>query len=263
MPKFDSLFLATKGRPMIHRLNARPQGIPVSILYDSNFATYQGVFFLIHGHTGNRHDATIVQFQNELAAFGFYTVALDAFFHGDRKEEPYVTLNGEAIAKAMPSVLDQTCRDIATLYRTEFAMISPIVGVLGTSMGGHVAYLLPGYLPDTLISIPLIGAPDVLRHYRTSKRFLGDAIDSLFEHYSGLKKPSPELYANRHLLQINGDKDDVVRYENALDFHGELPTNNAVEHWFVLESCGHEITPHMHQVVAEFIQDVVIKLKQL
>ncbi|MCK7488472.1 MAG: hypothetical protein MZU97_25500 [Bacillus subtilis] len=151
---------------------------------------------MIHGHTGNRFDATIVRFQNELAALGFYTVALDAFRHGDRKVEPYVTLNGEAIAKAMPSVLNQTCLDIATLYRTEFVTISPIVGVLGTSMGGHVAYLLPNYLPETLISIPLIGAPDVLRHYHTSKRFLGDAIDALFEHYPGLKKPSPE-----HLCQ--------------------------------------------------------------
>jgi uncharacterized protein len=250
-----------KGRPMIHIRNASPQGIPITIIHDSNFATYQGVFFLIHGHTGNRHDATIVQFQHELAALGFYTVALDAYRHGDRKEEPYVTLNGEAIAKAMPGVLDQTCQDITTLYQSEFQSISAVVGVLGTSMGGHVAYLLPNYLPATLISIPLIGAPDGLRHYRTSKRFLGDAIEALFESLPNLKKPSPELYANRHLLQINGDKDDVVRYENALDFHGELPTHSAVEHWFVLESCGHEITPHMHQVVAEFIQDVTPKLK--
>ena len=245
---------------MIQRHDAHPQGIPITIIHDSNFATYQGVFFLIHGHTGNRFDATIVAFQTLLATFGYYTVALDASRHGERKIEPYLTLKGEAIAKAMPGVLDQTCLDIALLYHTEFQSISRVVGVLGTSMGGHVAYLLPNYLPETLISIPLIGAPDVLRHYHTSKRFLGDAIDALFEHLPGLKKPSPELYANRHLLQINGDKDDVVRYENALDFHGELPSNQAVEHWFVLESCGHEITPHMHEVVAEFLAAVAGKI---
>jgi len=215
------------------------------------------VFFLIHGHTGNRFDPTIVAFAEAIAARGHVAVAVDAFKHGERKTEPYVTMDGKAIAIAMVEVLEQTCKDLKTLYDGLFRAQGLKVGVLGTSMGGHVSYLLPGILPETTIAIPLIGAPDIKRHYKTSKAWLGDAIEPLFPDTSVRMKADPAWFPTRHLLQINGTKDDVVRYENAFDFHVELAAEKGFEHWFVLEECGHEITKTMHQTVGEFLDAVL------
>lgn len=216
----------------------------------------RGVFFLIHGHTGNRQDRTIVRFAEELANRGYASVAMDAYRHGDRKQEPYVSLDGTAIAKTMVNVLEQTCLDIKTVYDDLYRPLGLHVGVLGTSMGGHIAYLLPGVLPETTISVALIGAPDVPRHYHRSKAWLGEAIEPLFQDRRISLIADPAWYRTRHLLQINGDKDDVVRYENALDFHGELPSSKDIEHWFILESCGHEITESMHQALREFLDQI-------
>jgi hypothetical protein len=215
------------------------------------------VFFLVHGHTGNRFDPTIVKFAEAIAARGQVAVAVDAFRHGERKTEPYVTLDGTAIATAMIDVLEQTCRDLKTLYDGLFRTLGLKVGVLGTSMGGHVSYLLPGVLPETALAIPLIGAPDVKRHYQTSKAWLGNAIEPLFQDRDVAMKADPSWFKTRHLLQINGTKDQVVRYENAFDFHVELSAEAGFEHWFVLEECGHEITEMMHKTVGEFLDAVL------
>lgn len=234
------------------------QGIPYT-LYQASDETASFVFFLVHGHTGNRLDRTIVRFAEEIASRGCVAVAVDAFRHGERKTEPYIGLDGTAIAKTMVEVLEQTCLDIKTLYDALFKKQNLTVGILGTSMGGHIAYLLPGVLPETAIAIPLIGAPDVPRHYRTSKAWLGEAIEPLFQNRIVPMKADAAWFQTRHLLQINGTKDDVVRYENAFDFHLELPTNPLVEHWFVLESCGHEIPESMHKTVGEFLDAVFSK----
>jgi esterase/lipase len=232
--------------------------IPLTIISPDN-RDPRGVFFLIHGHIGNRKDATIVRFAEELAHRGYISVALDSYRHGDRLQEPYLSMDGTAIAKAMVSVVEQTCLDIVTVYQDLFSSQRLQVGVLGTSMGGHIAYLLPGVMPETTISIALIGAPDVLRHYLRSKAWLGDEIEPLFQDRRIPMMADPSWYRTRHLLQINGNKDDIVRYENALDFHGELPTADSVEHWFVLESCGHEITESMHRILQEFLDQIDAK----
>ncbi|MCK7489790.1 MAG: hypothetical protein MZU79_05855 [Anaerotruncus sp.] len=238
--------------------NLLHRGIPIT-LYTPKDGPGTHVFFLVHGHTGNRFDPTIVRFARMLCDRGMTAVSVDAFRHGERKTEPYVSLDGAAIAKAMVEVLEQTCKDIKTLYDDLFRKDGLSVGVLGTSMGGHVSYLLPGVLPETTIAIPLIGAPDVKRHYRTSKKWLGDGIEPLFVDRSIPLHADPAWFEERHLLQINGTKDDVVRYENAFDFHLELKTASPIEHWFVLEGCGHEITESMHKTVGEFLDAVLAK----
>ena len=77
-----------------------PETIPYT-LYPASGKAPSFVFFLIHGHTGNRFDPTIVKFAEAIAARGQVAVAVDAFRHGERKTEPYVTLDGTAIATAM------------------------------------------------------------------------------------------------------------------------------------------------------------------
>jgi hypothetical protein len=241
---------------MIERLHTTLCNVPVNIAIDATNDSPKGVFYLIHGHTGNKEDVTIRRFQTILAQMGYEAISLDAYAHGSRIAPPYTSTDSTLHALAMPEVVKHTLQDIALIHQTHYLKNYHICGVLGISMGGHVAYLAPQFMPFVNIIIPLIGAPHMARHYLKSKSWLADKTSEIQHILDELQVINLEMYQHIHILQINGTKDDVVHYENAFDFHVSLPKAQDVEHWFVLEEVGHIVNEAMVSTVTEFMNKI-------
>lgn len=244
---------------MIEHYQTKLQDLFVDIAIHSTNDTPIGVVYLIHGHTGNKEDFTIRRFQHLFADFGFEAVAIDASRHGQDLSYPYT--NRELFReqqKAMPEVIFETCQAIQSVHEQHYQEKYTYFGVLGISMGAHIAYLLPKWLPQIGFIIPFIGAPDVWMHYNTTKRaLLHEEVDDLRSTIKPLELPDLRIYQTIDILQINGTKDDVVHYENSFLFHNALPKAINREHWFVLEEVGHTVSEAFVRVFEEFMQKIL------
>lgn len=244
---------------MIEHYQTKIQVLFVDIAIKSTNDHPIGVVYLVHGHTGHKEDYTIRRFQHLFADMGFEAVALDASRHGEDKRYPYT--NPQLFIEqqlAMPDVIWETLQAIAKVHQTHYQDKYAFFGVLGISMGGHVAYLLPKLLPTISFIIPLIGAPDIWMHYNTTKReIIHEDVDRLKQAIEPLSLPDLSVYQTIDILQINGTKDEVVNYENSFLFHNSLPKADHREHWFVLEEVGHTVTEAFVRVFEEFMQKIL------
>lgn len=249
---------------MIEHMKTKIHQTPVDIAIRSDLDTIDKVVYLVHGHTGNKEDFTIRRFQNLFAELGFEAVALDASRHGEQLAYPYTSKDTFIEQQlAMPEVLLETLDQIKAIHQSHYQDHVRFAGILGISMGGHIAYLLPKWIPGIQFIIPLIGAPDVSVHYqRTKSAFLKDRISECSHALDQLTLPDRSIYQNIHILQINGTHDDVVHYENSFNFHTDLPKPNQREHWYVLEEVGHTVTESFVETVDAFLHKILSSEEQ-
>jgi dienelactone hydrolase len=226
-------------------------GIPVTE-YRDDAGTDRGVFFLVHGHTGER--SHVADLAMRFAALGYLAVAVDAYRHGARLESPYGTGDAQAVTMAMPEVVERTCADLEHLARTEYSAFGKY-SFSGVSMGGHIAFQMPKRIAATAIA-PFIGSPDMLRHYAVTKadriglrelEILGPILNRLEI------GPDYSAYRDVKIVIANGADDPVVDYRFVADFHDALVRDGHTDIALTLFPCGHEVTADMKDhVLAAF-----------
>jgi esterase/lipase len=229
-------------------------GVPLTEYYDETLNTFKGVAFIVHGHTGNKDFHDIKRYPLELMNHGYYTISIDAYKHGERIEEPYLTLPYIDKTLAMPEVIYRTVIDIIMLYENHYKQISSKLLVSGTSMGGHIAFQMPKYYPSTYAIIPLIGSPDMESHFfLTKKDFIGDKISLCKQEIEALRIEDLTPYLNCKIAFYNGTKDEVVESRFAKKFYEHLVQLNHPMVEYKEFDCGHTVTIDMLDSMSSFL----------
>ena len=225
------------------------------IEYASETITPIGVFFLIHGHTCSKDPMFFGSFPQKLTEMGYVVVAIDAYKHGERIEEPYLSGFDYEKTMAMLDVIQRTCIDLKNLYINHYQHIGGKLGFLGISMGGHIVFQMPKYIQKIDFLIPIIGAPDLKRHYVEMKsNLLGEEKMNQLSTLLTLLSTDDSLYDKETLMLIlEGKNDTIVSYKNADDFYQRMKSKNYPNIEYIDFPVGHEVTAEMENFVFNFI----------
>lgn len=232
--------------------------IPVIEYYDPEQTTFKGIVFLVHGHHGNKELRGLESIPLGFMERGYFVVSVDAYKHGERIEVPY-TLPDSGIdtTLAMPEVIYHTIQDIIYLFENHYQKIADKMIVLGTSMGGHVAFQMPKYYANTFMILPMIGSPDFQNHYFVTKKdILKDKIDLCKDEVNALRIDDLKPYLKTKIGIFNGIDDFIVEIRFVEPFVNKLKTLKHPNLYFESFPVGHVVNYEMVQSMFRFFDEV-------
>ncbi len=240
--------------------------IPVKVCYVDDHAK-KGLVILSHGFTGNK------EYWNEkmitLAKMGFYAVALDNRYHGERKgvsfKEKIMTGDGHIVLVTLRKVMNETALDISTLidHFTSSKMIDTSkIGMIGMSMGGFVTYA--SLVNDKRISfaVPMISSPFWDDIPEDSRVLRSDEAIKEFTDYAAQNSPANhiEKFYPRKIFALIGKNDIHFKAERVVDFYDRLiavyntdSTNLKINQYDV----GHEVNEIMWYDVVKWLKEEI------
>ena len=236
------------------------QGIPVNEYYLPNQSTYKGVFFVVHGFESSK-DFGVGLLPKQIAELGYFVVSVDAYKHGLRIQEPFLSGDDWTKTKSIFEIIEQTTNDIAMLYQTEYSSISNVVGISGFSMGAMISYQLPRILPEVQIIVPFIGTPRLTTLLNIPKYI--NLVNSMS------KKESDDIqhichkldlsfhlqrYTSLSILALVGQKDGMVSMEDNVQFIQHI--QHLGNHFASIKSypVGHQLSDDMINDALNFIR---------
>lgn len=230
------------------------KGIPYNE-YSMDNTDFKGLVFVQHGFQSTKeYGADYLALT--LARRGHKVVAIDAYKHGERIEEPYITGEDPARYAEIFDVVEHTAKDIVLLYEGVFSTEFKVFDMIGVSMGGFIAYSLALKTDKINKLVPTITTPmfsklarvrenmdnvDMYRQVVEAKLPFIDSIDP----YSHMEKMN-----YKKMLILNGDKDPLIPVEDALKFFHELNDCNAKIHIY---DEVHEVNRQMQKEIFNFI----------
>lgn len=188
-------------------------GIPINEYYKED-TELKGLVFIQHGFESNKNRGADYLAIN-LARLNFFVVSLDAYKHGLRVAEPYITQPEYLRFKEAFKVIDSTGDDIIKLHKELYINRFPLFDLVGVSMGGMITYNVSLKYDKINKLIPVISTP-ILYEFAEWLVDRGDKLyeDTLKEVESFIKEIDPsdkvdQLKYNK-LFIINTTEDSVV-----------------------------------------------------
>lgn len=199
-------------------------------LFGVNDQANAPLVFVTHGRGGNVTD-TFDQCR-ALAALGLLAVAVEQRNHGRRLVD--ARGNNDNPADMMYSIILGTALDISLLIDfipPRLGLSTDRVGVTGASLGGHVTQMAMALDPRITVGASLIGSGDYRRlmELRAARHgivedqfatFYPPTLEELVQRYDPIHHP--DRFADRPLLLLNGDSDDLVQVECNQRFEAAL-----------------------------------------
>lgn len=223
-------------------------GLKVIECYGHNPKT---VCFIYHGFTSNKEEGTYFM-MFELAKLGLHVVAIDAYKHGSRLEEPMVTGSFEERESEILEIVVRTAKDLKVLYDDHYAKLYDECMVTGISMGGAVTYVAGYMIPQAKWIIPMIGFPcltdiaeDAIHKTRTYESNWLETYDPM-EHLDEMK--------NKIILMLNSENDDLVNIKYARKYYQALLERNTCDIELHEFEVGHNVPMEMRRVVYDNIK---------
>ncbi len=234
--------------------NIVKDSIPVNEVYIEG-GTPKGLVFVQHGYLSNKErggDYLAIP----LARLGYFVVCVDAYKHGERKEEPFIDAPDFEKLQEVMLVITKTALDIKKLHE-EFYTDYPTFDMIGVSLGGMVAYYLATETTKINKLIPVISTPD----------FLDKAIHAI--HDAGLREEEVLTPKNRNyiegvnpvnrmdklvyeeLLMLCGTRDNVVPMQASKDWYDIYKSDKIT---FKTYDASHNVTRIMQADIYEFLQ---------
>ena len=210
----------------------------------------KGLFFIMHGHFGNKTFSNFLGLADKIFDLGYDVVSVDAYKHGDRKAVPYFENDPVLTTIEMLTVIEHTLSDIVYLYKTNYQNRTDKVSIVGTSMGGHIAYLLNRYLPIEFC-IPIIGTPNLGLHYETKKKKILKERYTLIEEQVNRLTLKKEEFTPRFAFALQGDHDDTVSKEPSKAF---IESFRKEQYIYKSYPCGHDLTQEMIEDIIQFVR---------
>ncbi len=218
------------------------EGIPVLTYTPPNA---NKLIFINHGIYGSK-DIIMQLIGMPLAKIGYKVVALDAYLHGDRVEEP-IKSKGESSRLKMLEVVKHTATDLIRLHEDLYLDTYPRYDVLGLSMGGLLAYYLTTITANIEYVVPLITTPN----FKTIN-FNTDDLDSETQMAleSDINQMDPASHtANmqfKKFFAFSGKHDEVIPYHHTDAFIEANPDLNMIHETF---DTNHSLNPKMAERV--------------
>lgn len=246
------------GQGGIHLITKkRVDGVPMIEYRGDSYEKVKGVIFIVHGHTGQKELGDLEKYPIHLMESGYLVLVIDAFKHGERIEEPYISQTGLDKTLAMPEVIFHTAMDIIQLYESYYQLESDNLIVSGISMGGHIAFQIPKYYPKVKTILPFIGSPDIPSHYFiTKKAIIQDSMYLCKAEVEALQINDLTPYLNCNIAMMNGEQDDVVEARFAKSFYEKLTPFHQANLFYKEYPCGHRVTDEMLEDVYAFLDRI-------
>ncbi len=216
--------------------------------------TPKGLTFIQHGYESNKIWGTEYLAMN-IARLGYHVVSIDAYKHGDRKEEPFVSQSGYYRLKEAFYVIERTADDILYLFNNVFNAYQTF-DMLGISLGGMVAYLLATKTDKINRLLPIISTPDFHKqaYYAissagidTAKFFTQEKLDYIESIDPILKR---DQWQYNKLALFVSENDDEVPPRPSLKF---IKHHKDMIDAFFLYDCKHNVPKRMQQDILSYL----------
>ncbi|WP_158497939.1 prolyl oligopeptidase family serine peptidase [Candidatus Izimaplasma bacterium HR1] len=216
--------------------------VPLNEYYQKDIK-HKGLIFIQHGYQSNKeYGADYLALT--LARMGYFVVSIDAYKHGERIEEPYLSKNEQGMLLEAPAVIRHTSIDIIKLHRIRYKERFPKFDLIGISMGAMIAYYTATKTDKIRNLIPVIGTPDFMyqaNHNLTAAgikvdEYLNEDAINYLERISPINKVSRMKYEK--LLMLNGTIDEIVPVIPTVRFIEEYDPHN---YEFKTYETGHDV----------------------
>ena len=230
-------------------------GVPFLEYYQENIE-YRGLIFVQHGYTSNKEFGSDF-LALRLARMGYFVVAIDAYKHGERIQEPYTSKDWPKMFYESPYVIRRTAIDINRLFKKRYQKSYDKYSIVGVSMGAMIAYYLSTKTPHIDKLVPVIGTPDFIdrARYGVEKDGYDSSVYLNKETLSYLSNMNPIEHVDKMkynmMLIVIGKKDDVVPHQRTLDFFDEY--ENSKMKLRVFEE-GHTVNKEMQLEIFDFFK---------
>lgn len=218
-----------------------------------------GLVFVQHGFTSNKERGSDFLALN-LARKGFLVVAIDAYKHGKRIQEPFISKPLYKQYFDIFTVVKRTARDIDRLFRKYYHQTYEKYDVVGVSMGGMIAFYLTTISKNLSRVIPVISAPDFFElSIATFSDDLQDYQQYVHNKKGYIDKISPinhiELMKFEKMFMLNTTKDPMVPYQLTKNFYESFNLPNS---YFKLYEDVHNVNREMQEDIICFLLDDTI-----
>ncbi|MFK5883014.1 MAG: hypothetical protein QM489_01590 [Candidatus Izemoplasma sp.] len=229
-------------------------GLPLNEYYMKNIQ-YKGLIFLQHGFGSKKERGTDYLAIN-LARLGYFCVSIDAYKHGERIEEPYISKALYLQYYEAYDVIENTAKDILLLFNKHYKKKYKNFDFIGISLGGMIGYYLSTITDNISKLIPAISSPMFTRlatiETDLEQQEKYDELLSAKKEY--IKELDPYLNKNKikfkSMFICNGTKDPVISHQHSVEFVAEM--NNDLISIKLYEE-GHVVSRKMQEDILGFI----------
>jgi cephalosporin-C deacetylase-like acetyl esterase len=228
----------------------------------------KNLLILSHGFTGNKENWT--DKMDQLAQMGFYTVALDNRYHGERKgisfKEKIMTPDGHLDLVVLRKTMNETALDISTLidhYVMDKTINASEIGMLGISMGGFVTYASLIREKRITFAVPIISSPFWDDIPEDTNVVNTEIAVKEFKEYAVKNSPANqyEKFYPRKIFALIGTQDKHFKAERVIDFYDKLKINYGANNKNIKinqYSIGHGVTDKMWNDVLKWLKEEIL-----
>ncbi|QMS85387.1 alpha/beta hydrolase family protein [Candidatus Xianfuyuplasma coldseepsis] len=152
--------------------------IPVLEYYQEQ-STHKGLVFIQHGYESTKEYGSDY-LALTLARKGYFVVAIDAYKHGERIAEPYISGTAQDRLDEAFIVVKRTALDIIRIHHNAYRKLFPTFDIIGVSLGGMIAYYLATKTTHVRKLVPVISTPDFHTLARYTVGATGLNLDAYF-----------------------------------------------------------------------------------
>ncbi len=194
--------------------------------------------FVIH-RLGKSKDTGPGLIPKRLAEIGYFVVSVDAYKHGERSSEPFISGSERQQLTGMIEVVNQTALDLKFLYDNHYHKKFASVSFFGIGLGGIVSYQMPRVMTNVETVVALQATPYLkLLYHEKELKYIYKNMDvqerEVADEYLDKLDLSEylEMYGNVEIYGANKKDDLIIRPEYSQKFiqHLKLLGNMRVHH---------------------------------
>lgn len=212
--------------------------------------------FLQHGIYGNK-EKSMNLLGVSLVKIGYHVIAIDAYKHGSRSEEPFASKDEDQSTLETMDVVKHTAKDIVDIYQDHFQEHYPQFDIIGISMGGLMAHYITTITDAINTSVALISSPLFLEaaDYTFPEEKRKDYPESE-DIRKDIEVMDPSKQTNKmtfnRLIMLNGKHDTTIPTDQSEQFYLDHPELNII---FKTFDTDHKISHAMHETLLDLLKD--------
>ncbi len=213
------------------------------------------LLFLQHGIHSKKENVMNL-YGITLAKLGYNIIALDAYKHGERIEEPFISKEDDQCTLETMDVVKHTAYDIKAIYENHFKDRYKTFDFIGISMGGMIAYYLSTITKHIDQLVALISSPQFLETANyvfplKRQQVHQEQSQNVIKELKNIDPSTRTEHMHFHrLIMLNGKHDNVIPANQSQRFYEDHPDLPIM---FKLYDTDHKV----NQAMFEDLQDLL------
>lgn len=219
--------------------------------YEDTSQASKGLVFIQHGFTSNKERGA-ENLALDLVRKGFVVVCLDAYKHGKRIQEPFISGEIQEQYFDIFTVVKRTARDIERIFKKLYINRFNSYDIVGISMGGMIAFYLTTIPNHISKVVPVISAPDFMKmSLETFSGELEQYRPFVYQRKEYIEKMSPSNHIDKmtfkDMFMLNTTNDPRVSYKITENFYENEELSNT----------KFKVYEDVHRVNEEMQEDII------